>query len=214
MAGETSIRTVRVTGTGTAEALPDLLTISVGVECRRDSVGEAYADAGRASSAVSEALRRHGVTPKDLRTSGLNVRPELVWRDGEGQRVSGYVASSLLTVRLREVAAASAVIAAVVAAGGNDVRLNGLELGFADESVVAAHARAAAWQDAVATAEQFASLASARLGPVVSIAENSDRPGPVPMAGIQRASATEAVTVEAGQAIVGACVTVMWELQD
>lgn len=214
MAGESSNRTVTVTGTGTAEAPPDLLTISVGVECRRDSVGAAYAGAGIASAAVSGALRQHGVGDADLRTSGLNVRPELIWRDGEGQRVAGYVASSILTVRLRDVAAASAVIAAVVDAGGDDVRLNGLELGFSDESAVMARAREAAWQDAVAAAEQYASLASARLGAVVSIAEHPLSSGPVPVARLERAMAADAVSVEAGHASVGAGVAVVWELQD
>ncbi|QNE14179.1 SIMPL domain-containing protein [Pseudarthrobacter sp. NBSH8] len=205
--------TITVTGTGTAEARPDLLTISVGVECRRDSVGTAYADAGTVSAAVSGALRRHGVGDADIRTSGLNVRPEFVWRDGGGQQVTGYVASSGLTVRLRQVTAASGVIAAVVDAGGDDVRLNGLGLGFADESAVASLAREAAWQDAAARAEQFASLASARLGAVTSIAEHPDAPGPVPVARIQRAAASEAISVEAGRASISASVTVVWELQ-
>jgi len=214
MAGETSTRTITVTGTATAEAPPDLMTVSVGVECRRDSVGTAYADAGTAAASVSGALRRHGVADSDIRTSGLNVRPELVWRDGGGQQVTGYVTSSVLTVRLRQVTAASGVIAAVVDAGGDDVRLNGLELGFADESAVMAQAREAAWQDAVATAEQFASLAAVRLGAVVSISEHPAGSGPVPLARIQRAAATEAISVEAGHASVGASVTVVWELQD
>lgn len=207
-------RTITVTGKGTAEAPPDLLTVSVGVECRRATVGAAYAGAATASAAVSSALRQQGVADADLRTSGLNVRPELIWRDGEGQRVAGYVASSALTVRLREVAAASAVFAAVVDAGGDDVRLNGLELGFIDEQAVLARARTAAWQDAVAAAEQFASLASARLGAVVSIAEHNDASGPVPLARIERAAATDAISVEAGQVSVGVGVTVVWQLRD
>lgn len=214
MAEDTTRRTVTVTGTGTAEAPPDLLTISVGVDCRRDSVGAAYAGAGTASTAVSGALRQHGVADADLRTSGLNVRPELVWRDGEGQKVAGYVASSVLTVRLRQVATAGSVIAAAVEAGGDDVRLNGLELGFADESAVAAQARAAAWQDALTTAAQYASLASARLGAVVSLTEHAGPPGPIPRPLLQRAAATESLDVEAGHASFVASVTVVWELQD
>ncbi|MDR6416336.1 SIMPL domain-containing protein [Pseudarthrobacter sulfonivorans] len=213
MAGESSTRTITVTGTGTAEAPPDLLTVSVGVECRRASVGAAYADAGTTSAAVSGALRQHGLADTDIRTSGLNVRPELVWRDGEGQHVAGYVASSVLTVRVRQMASASTVIAAVVEAGGDDVRLNGLELGFADESAVMARAREAAWQDAAAAAEQFASLASARLGAVVSVAEQPLPSGPIPVARLERAVATDAISVEAGHASLGASVTVVWELQ-
>ena len=212
MAGANT-RTITVTGTGSAEAPPDLLTISVGVECRRDSVGAAYAAAGTASAAASGVLRRHGVGDADIRTSGLNVRPELIWRDGEGQKVAGYVASSMLTVRLRRMGAAPTVIADLVEAGGDDVRLNGLELGFTDESAVMAQAREAAWRDAAAAAEQFASLASSRLGAVVSVAEHPLPSGPVPVARLERAVATDAMGVEAGHSSVGASVTVVWELQ-
>ena len=42
-----SPRTISVTGSGSAEAAPDLLTLSIGVECRREDVGAAYGDAGR-----------------------------------------------------------------------------------------------------------------------------------------------------------------------
>lgn len=207
-----STRTITVTGTGTAEAPPDLLTISIGVECRRASVGSAYAEAGAASAAVSGALRQHGVADADVRTSGLDVRPELVWREGEGQRVAGYVASSVLTVRVRQVAAASSVIAAVVDAGGDDVRLNGLGLGFADESAVLAQAREAAWRDAAAAAEQFAALSSATLGPVVSVLEHPLSPGPVPVARLERTATADGMGVQAGHASLSASVTVVWEL--
>jgi uncharacterized protein YggE len=214
MTPETPVRTITVSGSGRAEAAPDLLTISLGVECRRDTVGAAYADAGAASAAVSNSLRQHGVGDADIRTSGLNVRADLAWHEGEGQRVAGYIASSMLTVRLRELAAASAAISAVVDAGGNDVRLNGLELGFSDEAAVKARAREAAWKDALRSAEQFASLAAARLGAVVSVSEGPDLPSPVPLAGIQRAVSAEGLTVEAGETSVSAGVTVVWELLD
>ena len=214
MTSETPIRSITVSGTGTAEAAPDLLTISVGVECRRDSVGDAYAGAGEASAAVSASLRQRGVAGADIRTSGLNVRADLVWHEGEGQRVAGYIASSVLTVRLREMTSASAAISAVVDAGGNDVRLQGLELGFSDAAEVKARARAAAWKDALKSAEQFASLASARLGAVVSFTEGSGVPAPVPLARIQRTASAEALNVEAGETSVSAGVTVVWELLD
>jgi len=95
-----SSRTIAATGTGLAEAVPDLLTLSVGVECRREQVAAAYSEAGRLSSAISAVLRQHGITDADIRTSGLNVRADILWQEGRGQTVAGYIASSLLTVRL------------------------------------------------------------------------------------------------------------------
>lgn len=207
-----SPRTISVTGTGSAEAAPDLLTLSIGVECRREDVGAAYGEAGRVSAAITAALRGYSVADPDITTSGLNVRAEVNWQEGQGQVVSGYLASSVLSVRIRELGSSSDVIAAAVAAGGNDVRLNGLELGFADPAAVTAGAREAAWQDALTTAGHFASLAGTSLGKVVSLTQQSGHSAPIPVAKMQRAAAVESLTVEAGQSSVTATVGVVWEL--
>jgi uncharacterized protein YggE len=206
-------RTVTVTGAGTAEAVPDQLTISVGVECRRENAGEAFTAAGAASAAVATALRGHGVDHRDISTSGLNVRADVIWQEGQGQKVTGYVASSVLSVRLRNMAAAAVSIGAAVEAGGNDVRLDGLQLGFTDAAAVTASAREAAWQDAASSAAQFAALANAELGDVVTVSEHPASSAPVPVAKIQRAFATDAVAVEAGTAAVSVTITVQWELR-
>ncbi|MDI3211891.1 SIMPL domain-containing protein [Arthrobacter sp. AL12] len=209
-----SPRTISVTGSGNAEAAPDLMTLSIGVECRREEVGAAYGEAGRVSAAITAALRGYNVADPDITTSGLNVRAEVNWQEGRGQVVSGYLASSVLSVRLRELGASNEVIAAAVAAGGNDVRLNGLELGFADPAAVTARAREAAWQDALTTAGHFASLAGASLGIVVSLTQQTGYPVPIPAVKMQRAAAVESLTVEAGESSISATVNVVWELLD
>jgi uncharacterized protein YggE len=209
-----SLRSISVSGAGSADAAPDLLTLLVGVECRRADVGDAYGDAGRISAAITAALRESGVDSRDISTSGLNVRAEVTWQEGRRQAVSDYLASSVLRVRIRELAAASGIIADAVAAGGNDVRLNGLELGFADPSAVTARAREAAWADALAAAEHLAALAGARLGKVLSIVQQPGYPAPVPVAPMQRAAAVDSLTVEAGESGVSATVEVVWELLD
>jgi uncharacterized protein YggE len=211
--GGVAAGTVSVTGTGTAEAAPDLMVVSIGVECRAESVGAAWSRAGSSSDAVASTFRRHGVPGEDIRTAGLNVRADLVWREGEGQSVTGYVASSTLTVRLRAPGSASAAISDAVEAGGNDIRLNGLDLTFADDAGVRARARDAAWLDALGSAQQFARLASARLGRVLSITDTVAPQPPVPLPRIQRAASVEALSVEAGESAVTVAVRVVWELE-
>ncbi|VXB08992.1 conserved hypothetical protein [Arthrobacter sp. 9AX] len=205
--------TVSVTGTGSAEAAPDLMVVSIGVECRAGSVEAAWERAGRSSDAVASTFRRHGVAGADIRTTGLNVRADLVWREGEGQSVTGYVAASTLTVRLHSPGSASAAISDAVGAGGNDVRLNGLELTFADDADVRARARDAAWLDALRSAEQFARLASARLGRVLSITDTVTPQAPAPLPRMQRAASMEALDVEAGETAVAVAISVVWELE-
>jgi uncharacterized protein YggE len=207
-------RSVSVTGTGSAEAVPDLLTLSIGVECRRETVAEAYGDAGTRSAAITSALRQHGVDSTDMSTSGLNVRAEVNWQEGHGQTVTGYLASSMLTIRIRTLSASSEILAAAVAAGGDDVRLNGLTLGFADPTAVEAQAREAAWQDARTTAEHYAALSGAGLGRVLSLTQHAGAQPPVPVAKMQRVVAAGSLTVEAGESGVTAMVGVVWELLD
>lgn len=206
-------RSISVTGSATAEAAPDLLMLSLGVECRRPGVDAAYRDAARASSAITAVLRDHGVGNPDITTSGLNVRAEVSWQEGRGHIVSGYLASSMLTVRLRDLAASSGLIAAAVEAAGDDARLNGLELGF-DPAAVEARAREAAWNNARAAAEHFAALAGTRLGKAISVTQQPGTAPPLPLAAMQRAVASEPLTVEAGAAGITAAVGVVWELLD
>ncbi|WP_159707259.1 SIMPL domain-containing protein [Arthrobacter sp. 18067] len=206
-------RTITVTGTASAKAVPDLVTLMLGVETRRDTAAKAYDDAGKAAAAVAASLRSAGVTDIDLRTSGLNLRADLVWVEGQGQKVTAYVASTTLHVGIRSHADAPAAIAAAVAAGGDDIRINSIEQGFADATSVTAQAQEAAWQDALARAEQYASLASARLGQVKSISQEPVHGAPIPLGGMVRASfSAEALPVEAGESSVSASVTVEWEL--
>ena len=205
-------RTITVTGSGSAAAVPDLVTLTLGVETRRETAAKAYDDAGKSASAVAAGLRSAGVADADLRTSGLNLRADLVWVEGQGQKVTAYVASTTLHVGIRSHGDAPAAIAAAVAAGGDDIRINGMEQGHADPSRVTGQAQEAAWHDAVARAEQYATLASARLGSVVSISQQPAKSGPIPLGGMVRASYAEALPVEAGESVVSVSVTVEWEL--
>ena len=111
-----SPRSISVSGTGSADAAPDLLTLVVGVECRRADVADAYADAGRVLAAITAVLRNRGTDSRDIGTTGLNVRAEVNWQEGRGQVVSGYLASTVLSVRIRELAVSSAIIAETVCA--------------------------------------------------------------------------------------------------
>ena len=210
--GQDRPRTITVTGTGWAAAVPDLVQAAIGVECRAPGVEAAYSAAGQALTAITAVLRSRGIPAADTRTTGLNLRADLVWREGEGQQVAGYIASATLGTTFRDVASAAGVIAEAIRAGGNDVRLNSIQLGLADDSPVKERARAAAWQDALRAGQQLAGLASATLGAVVSVAEHAAAGPPVPVAGFQRASAVESIAVEPGESRVETAVTVVWEL--
>ncbi|WP_280233119.1 SIMPL domain-containing protein [Nocardia cyriacigeorgica] len=213
--------TVTTFGHGTARATPDLMRVTITVESRASKVALAYGRAGERVAAVTESLRSDGVASADIATSGLSVRTETVWVEGGGNKITGYLASTSLTVALRDIGdeadpGPATVIAHCVDAGGDDVRLGGLELTFADQDTLLTAARDAAWDNAKAKAQQYADRAERPLGAVVEITENTSAPAPVhrPRArgATEIAYAAAPVPVELGESEISADLRVTWQL--
>ncbi|MFI9511168.1 SIMPL domain-containing protein [Nocardia sp. NPDC052566] len=213
--------TVTTFGSGSASATPDLMRVTISIECQASKVALAYSRAGERVAAVISSLRSDGVAPADIATSGLSVRTETVWTEGQGSRITGYVATTDLTVGLRDIGekadpGPAVIIANCVEAGGDDVRLGGLTLTFADQAGLLTKARDAAWDNALAKAKQFASRAGRALGQVIEITENTaSAPPPMPrMArmGADIAFAAAPVPVELGESEVTATIRATWQL--
>lgn len=209
--------TITVHGHGAVRATPDLVRITLSVESRAAGVSAAYHRAGERVSSVLHALRRAGVADADIATSGLSVRTETVYTDRGTHEITGYLATTSLTIGLRENTDPAGTIAAAVAAGGDDVRLGGLTRVLSDAGAALVRARDDAYDDARGKAEQFAARASARLGGVLDITENpGGMPAPFPRAHEIAAPlgfAAAAVPVELGDTEITADVRVTWALE-
>jgi uncharacterized protein YggE len=129
------IESISVVGTGRARTAPDLVTLDLGVEAHDATVDAAVAGSNQSMTAVQAALLDAGVAEADLRTSNLSIRTEY---DRQGRSVSGYVVNHGLTVRLRDLAGAGAVIATAVAAGGDRCRVNNLQMSVGDDAALVA----------------------------------------------------------------------------
>ncbi|WP_459547091.1 SIMPL domain-containing protein [Nocardia sp. X0981] len=217
--------TVTVFGHGTVRAAPELLVAAIAVECRASTVTLAYQRAGQRMSAVTAALRADGVPGTDIATGMLSVRSDLAWQDGVS-RIAGYVATSALTVTLAHLGSAPAdtgrpdpaeIIARAVAAGGDDVRLGGLQHTFADRDRLLDRARDTAWDNAVDKARRYARRAARELGPVLEITEDTAAPAPTAPAqsgGVRMVAATSPapVPIEPGETELAATLRITWQL--
>lgn len=203
-------RRIVVTGDASAEAAPDRASFTAGVQAEARGARDALTAASTAMTQVLAALEAAGVAKADLQTSELSVDP--VWDDGDGgqrqPQVRGYMASNLVTVRSRDLAALGALIDAASEAGAN--RFMGLSFALADPAAQEAEARAAAVAEARARAEQLASAAGVRLGPVLSITEQGGA-GPMPM--FARADAMPAPPVAPGSVGVTVSVEVVYGIE-
>ncbi|GAA4360713.1 SIMPL domain-containing protein [Paeniglutamicibacter cryotolerans] len=201
--------TVTTIGSATIAAVPDLAVITLAVECRHTGAQGAFDAAATAAARVLAAI---GETAPGalLTTRGVGLRAETAWRD-EQTVVTGYVSDSTLLVSGLPIDAASAVLHAAVAAGGDDVRIQSLEYELADEHEARNGAREDAFADARAKAGQLAQLAGRTLGAAVVIEEIGENTvSPLRAAG--RDMKLASMPVMAGEKQVGAGVSVRWEL--
>jgi hypothetical protein len=202
--------TISVTGEGIVAAAPDLATVSLGVTMQGDTAAAAMAAGNSALQAVLERLKAAGIEDRDLQTSNLSLNPN--WQSGDGTTapvIVGYVASNILSVRVRDLDKLGAVLDAVVTDGANT--LNGISFGLADPDPVLDQARTEAVADARGRAELLVGAAGVKLGRILSIAESGGMmPMPAPMFRMEAAS--DAVPVAGGEVGMSASVTITYEI--
>lgn len=206
-AGSPALPVITATGTATAEAAPDLATLSIGVTTQAETAAAALEANSAALAAVMARLTASGIEARDMQTSNLSLFP--VWSDGStsAPQMTSYSASNLLTVRVRALDSLGAVLDASVADGANT--LNGLTFELADPEPALDEARRDAVAAARARAELLASAAGLRLGRVLAISEGGVSQGPMPMF---RAEADSAVPIAGGELGLSASVTIQYEL--
>ena len=143
-AQEAPTRQITVTGVAEADAVPDLATVTAGVETRRrdrrrGARRELRGDDGglRRARGCRDRAARHADEPAQHQP-GLRAVPRRA--PTEPQKVVAYEASNMVTVRVRAIDSLGAVIDAVTKAGSN--RLFGISFDVAEPKPRARHARA------------------------------------------------------------------------
>ena len=206
---QTIVPTITVTGTGTVQAPPDLATLMIGVTTQGDTAAVALASNSKAVEAVITRLTAGGIEARDMQTSNLSINPNWTNFDGSSSpTISGYVATNLLTVRLRDLAGLGNVLDAAVADGANT--LNGLTFGLATPEPALNDARTAAVADARAKAELLVTAAGMKLGRIITITESRAWTDPQPMF----RDAVSAPPVAGGELAMSANVTIQYEMTE
>ena len=201
---------IEVVGTGTAHARPDLFVVNLGAEATGAGVAAVLETAELAAAAMAETARTTGaVEDADLRTSDMAVSTH---HDHQGQP-AGYRAWLGLTLTLRDLDTSGTVLAAVLAAGGDAARLQGVGLAMSDSGTALDTARAAAMADARHQAEQLAGLAGRELGGVRRVQPLLGSGGePRPMMAALAGRQAMALPVEAGTSAVTVSLRVRYDL--
>lgn len=206
---DTGARTITVNGHGTVTVVPDIAELSTGVQANADTATAALDAVGTGSQELIATLTGSGIAEADIQTSGLSLWPTY---GNDGQRITGYQASTNVTATIRDVEQVGAVVDALKGFVGDELTLGGITFSYDDPEAVLAEARTAAIANARARAEQFAEAAGVEVGELVKIIEGNVTDPITFRAAAEGAAADMSVAVAPGTQELAADVTVVFAM--
>lgn len=219
--GSSAEHSVTVAGTGEVTAVPDQLGFSLEVRILRPDLQDSLDESGAAMARVVAELADHGVTEKDVQTTGLSTEPVYQRSRNAPTTLRGYRVVQRAQVLVPRLEDGGAAIAAAVKSGGTAVRVDGIALSVADPEALLTEARKAAVDEARAKAEEYAAAGGQELGEVLTLREVSPSYAgeePWPASGMSRAysadMALNALPIQAGEQELAVQVEVVWRLED
>jgi len=209
--------TLTVSGSGQTRVAPDLATVRLGVLTQAATAKAAQEQVNRINNATLAALAKLEVKPEQIQTSDLSLNPLYAQpkpgEENNAPRIVGYQASTVIAIRLTDLAKIGPVIDAGLAAGAN--RLDGVSFGLENDAEARATALTRAAVAARAKAATLASAFGVQLAGILEIVEGGVSYTPPPMPQGRFAMAMEAsadTSVSVGQMSVDASVTVRYRI--
>lgn len=207
----TKSRYISVSAEGTVKVTPDAVRVNATVSTVGGTSKEALAATATSANAVRTAFLTNGAASKDIATQSVTIYPEYKYTPDGGSVLIGYRASQNFIVVLRKASTAGTVVDAIVAAGGDNLQLNGVTPFVLNSSKATASARIAAVKNAKAKAMAYASLLGIKLGKVNHLVENSS-PSPYPPIMSVAKDAAGSTQIDLGLQDVTVSISVQWAL--
>ncbi len=190
--------TISVSGEGQSAIAPDMAILSFSVVKQAETAAAALTENSKALAEVLKSLKASAIEDRDLQTSNFSVQPlykRYEPKDGVyvAPEITGYQVSNGLTVRVRDLKKLGEILDTSVKLGINQ----GGDITFTNDKPEATvtEARKQAVADALAKAKTLTEAAGVKLGRVIQISENMQRPMPVPQTMMRASMAKEADSV-------------------
>ncbi|MEW6354579.1 MAG: SIMPL domain-containing protein [Pseudomonadota bacterium] len=203
--------TISVNGASTVTLAPDRVVFTVGVESTGATLEEATRLNSEKTTQVVAALKKAGVTDREMQTSNFSITPRQDFREGRTPRITGYQVNNSITVTRDNVANAGALLQAAIDAGGNQA--SSLNFTVADQSRGRTEGLQRAFEDARAKAQVLAQAAGRSLGRALIISEGGGQPPFPPQPLSMKAETAPQVPVEPGARETHFNVSVVFELR-
>lgn len=217
-------RSFVVTGEGKVTAVPDIASFyfSITTEGGMDVAVLQKENTEKVNKAITY-LKEGGVEAKDIQTQDYSLNPRYQYTNCQPgmpcppAEIIGYTISQTVSVKVRNLEKAGALLSGVVNVGATNV--SQLSFTIDEPTALQNQARVEALADAKAKAEAIAKSSGFELGKVLSIDENNASPYPMPYyRGIDAVKSDSGVAapvpaIEPGSQEVIVTVTVRYEIE-
>ena len=170
------VRTMSVNGTGQVFLSPDIAYIYIGVHSEQPTAAEAVAVNNIDTQKVTDALKKAGVDPKDIRTTNFSIWPNQQYGPDGQPTSTRYVVDNSVFVTVRKLDDLGDLLDSAVAAGANSI--NSIQFDVADKTEALKKAREEAVKDAKTQAQELADVAGLKLGDMQTISFYDSAPVP------------------------------------
>lgn len=209
---------MRIVGRATVEAVPDYVTVQVGISNRAASPTAALDQNSAIARKIIDFSKGFGVAERDIQTSSVNLAPNYkTVRDPNGttrQDPDGYNASNMVRVKLGDLSRVGAFMRQILDQGATNIA--GVHFGVTNLEKLSDEARTKAVEDAVRQAQGLAQAAKVKLGSIQDIAypprsrfSAMDGAADMPL----RAAAKIDVPIEVGTIKTSAEVEITWAIE-
>lgn len=201
-----------VTGSGSAEVMPDQAVVTLGVSNTAKTAQLAQAENAKTANDVIAAMNQLGIFSKDIQTR-YTINP--VYDKNDYTKVAGYRADNYITVNVNDIKNTSRVIDAAVANGA--VKVHGLSYGLKNEASAHTLALKNAVLDARRRADIIANTLGVRIVGVYSAVESNTQSMPYMFDGARmmkaNAESSDATPVNPGIITVNADICIEYQIQ-
>ena len=206
---------IEVTGEGSVDVTPDFARVTLGVTSTAKDARDAMAANAKSLAAVVAAIKGEGVGPLDIQTSSVSISPNFANNPPStpgARAITGYTASNMATVTVRDISRLGELLDKAVDAGAN--AMYGIGYGENDPSSLLDKARPLAIADARRKADIYAKAAGAEVGRLVSLSEEGGG-GFAPMATtrVYAQAAVAPTPIEPGQDRLTVRINAQFELK-
>lgn len=111
-----------VSGKGTVKALPDLASVSIGVETQGSTANETLRENSEKMNAIISSIIDLGVSKQNISTSGFYLYPVYIYPDKESPKLVGYRVSNTISVTVSKFDIIGKIIDTSVSSGANEIR--------------------------------------------------------------------------------------------